>query len=144
MLMAPDQPLAATASWFNELSPATLDRLPEIYAPDATFRDPINEGRGIDRIRAIFEDLFEQLEDIQVTVHDRKGDDDSGFILWTMRYRFRGRERKIEGTSHFRFNGDGLVRSQEDHWDASFPIYGEFPVMRSLMKGIRRLVRVKD
>jgi len=144
MLKAPDQPLAATASWFNELSPDTLDRLPEVYAPDATFRDPINEARGIARIRAVFEDLFEQLDDVRVTVHDRKGDDGSGFVLWTMRYRFRGRDRKIEGVSYFRFNADGLVKSQQDHWDASFPIYGEFPVIHSLMKGIRRLVRVKE
>ena len=60
-----------------------------------------------------------------------------------MHYQFRGRERIITGTSHLRFAPDGRVAAQTDHWDASFPVYGEFPVIGWAMRGIKRMVAMK-
>ena len=48
----------------------------------------------------------------------------------------------IQGVTHALVNRSGRVTHQSDYWDASFPVYGEFPVVRTLMKAIRRMVRV--
>jgi hypothetical protein len=60
-----------------------------------------------------------------------------------MHYQFRGKPRSLPGVSHFCFDEKGLVTSQEDYWDASFVLYGEFPVLGAMMRGIKHMVRVK-
>lgn len=142
-LQCPDS-LAAVAGFFNEMTPAKLAGLGDIYAPGVKFEDPINAVEGHAALQRVFEDLFKQLGEVRIAVNDAHGDDRTGFLLWTMRYRFRGGDRLIRGTSHLRFAADGRVISQQDFWDASFAVYGEFPLLGWVMKGIRRMVRVKS
>jgi len=135
--------MAAVARFFNALAPEKLDQLGDVYSPGVEFKDPMHETRGVSDLRKVYELMFQQLKDIAITVEDAHGDDRTGFLLWTMTYQFRGRQRSITGTSHMKFAPDGRVASQHDHWDASFPIYGEFPVVGLAMRGIRKLVTKK-
>lgn len=128
------------AGFFNALAPGKLDNLGDIYSPGVEFQDPLHQTRGLPALRRVYEHLFQQLKDISLTVTDAHGDDHTGFLLWTMRYHFRGRERIITGTSHLRFAPDGRVAAQCDYWDASFPVYGEFPLIHWVMRGIKRIV----
>lgn len=141
-LQCPDS-LAAVAGFFNEMTPAKLAGLGDVYAPGVKFSDPINTAEGLPALKRVFEDLFKQLKDVQIAVNDAHGDDRTGFLLWTMRYQFRGRDRVIRGTSHLKFAADGRVIAQQDHWDASFVVYGEFPLLGWLMRTIQKMVRVK-
>ena len=129
--------------FFNGLAPDKLEMLGDVYSPGVEFRDPLHQVKGLPALRDVFEQMFKQLGDLVVEVKDAHGDERTGFALWEMRYRFRGAERVIAGTSHLRFAADGRVAAQTDHWDASFPVYGEFPVMGLAMRGIRRLVATK-
>ena len=135
--------LARMAGFFQEMKESNVGRVKELYAPDATFRDPINEVSGATAIEAVMADLFRQLKNIRVVVREMRGDEDAGCLLWTMHYNFRGNTRSIPGVSHFRFNQAGLVTAQEDYWDASFVLYGEFPLLGMIMRGIKRMARVK-
>jgi hypothetical protein len=141
-LQCPDS-LAAVAGFFNEMTPAKLEQMGDVYAPGVKFEDPINAAEGLAALKHVFEDLFKQLKDVHIVVKDAHGDERTGFLLWTMRYQFRGKDRVIRGTSHLRFAPDGRVIEQKDQWDASFVVYGEFPLIGWMMRGIRRIVRVK-
>ena len=141
-LHCPDS-MAAVARFFNGLAPGKLDALGDVYSPGVEFQDPIHQVRGITALRKVYEHTFQQLKDLSVTVDDAHGDDRTGFLLWTMSYKLRGKERVINGTSHLKFAPDGRVAEQHDHWDASFPVYGEFPVMGWVMKGLKTLVSAK-
>lgn len=132
--------LSPVARFIDGLSLEKLDHLGDIYAPGIEFRDPMHHVKGHTALRHVFEQLFQQLADISITVEDAHGDDRTGFLLWTMRYQFKNKPREITGSSHFRFAPDGRVLSQLDHWDASFPVYGEFPVVGWAMRGIKRLI----
>jgi steroid Delta-isomerase len=132
--------LASIAGFLNGLTPAKLDSLGDVYSPGIEFEDPLHHTTGIIALRRMYEHLFQQLSGITIAVTDIHGDDSSAFLLWTMRYQFRGRERSIQGTSHLKFARDGRIATQRDFWDASFPIYGEFPVIGWAMRGIRKLV----
>jgi steroid Delta-isomerase len=135
--------LARMAGFFQEMSAANVGRVRQLYAADATFHDPINEVTGVKAIEAVMADLFHQLKNIRIVVREIRGDEDAGCLLWTMHYQFRGNKRSIPGVSHFRFNSDGLVTAQEDFWDASFVLYGEFPILGMIMRGIKRMAKVK-
>jgi steroid Delta-isomerase len=135
--------IARMAGFFQEMTAANVGRVAELYAADATFRDPINEVSGVKAIEAVMADLFRQLKNIRVVVREMHGDESAGCLVWTMYYDFRSKKRGIPGVSHFRFGADGLVTAQEDYWDASFVLYGEFPILGMMMRGIKRMVRVK-
>lgn len=141
-LHCPD-PLSPVARFIDGLSPEKLNQIGDIYSPAIEFRDPMHHVKGHAALRVVFEQLFQQLAGITMTVDDAHGDERTGFLLWTMRYQFRSKQREITGTSHFRFAPDGRIVSQLDHWDASFPVYGEFPVVGWAMRGIKRMVAAK-
>ncbi|MFM7341628.1 MAG: nuclear transport factor 2 family protein, partial [Betaproteobacteria bacterium] len=52
----------ALVEFFEQLDPAALSRLPQLYASQAYFKDPFNEVRGSDAIRQLFEHMYEVLE----------------------------------------------------------------------------------
>lgn len=135
--------LPRMAGFFQEMNAANVARVAQLYAPDATFRDPINEVTGVKAIEAVMADLFHQLKHIRIVVREMRGDEDAGCLLWNMHYEYRGKNRSIPGVSHFRFNHEGLVSAQEDYWDASFVLYGEIPVLGAIMRGIKRMAQVK-
>ena len=135
--------MAPVAGFFNALSQEKLDHLGDIYSPGVEFQDPLHQIHGLADLRKVYEHQLQQLQDVAVTVTDAHGDERTGFLLWTMRYQMRGKERVITGTSHLKFAPDGRVAQQHDHWDASFPVYGEFPLVGWVLRGIRRRVTMR-
>ena len=59
-----------------------------------------------------------------------------------MRYKFRNKAYEIDGASRLRFDNAGLIIEHRDYWDASFPLYGTFPIIGSIMKLIKKFVSV--
>ena len=88
----------------------------------------------------VYENLFQQLANVAVAVTDAHGDERTGFLLWTMTYQLRGRQRIITGTSHLQFAADGRVMMERDFWDASGPVYGEVPLLGWVLRHIKRRV----
>lgn len=135
--------LARMAGFFQEMTLESVSRVSEHYAVNALFRDPVNEVQGASSIEAVMADLFHQLKNIRIVVREMHGDEHAGCLIWTMHYKFRGKSRSLPGVSHFRFDEKGRVTAQEDYWDASFVLYGEFPILGAMMRCIKRMVRVK-
>jgi steroid delta-isomerase len=141
-LQCPDS-LFPIAGFFNGLTPEKLANLGDIYSPAVEFQDPLHQTRGLAELRRVFEHHLHQLQHLEMSVTDAHGDDRTGFLLWTMHYQLRGKPRSITGTSHLKFAPDGRVAVQTDHWDASFPVYGEFPLIGWAMRTIKRLTAMK-
>ena len=56
-----DPRVARVIRFFEHLAPADLDRLDEVYASDARFKDPFNEVHDIPGIRRVFAHMFDGL-----------------------------------------------------------------------------------
>lgn len=121
--------------YYQELTPATLERLPDFYTGDAFFKDPFNEVRGVEAIRGIFEHMFEQVEEPRFVVTERLADDSSAMLVWEFRY---GKGQRIRGVSHLRFADDGRVAYHRDYWDAAEELYMRLPVLGVLLRWLRR------
>lgn len=135
--------MTAVADFFNEMTPAKLARLGDIYGPGVTLYDPVHEARGLEQLREVLSNRFKKMDSVAINVMDAHGDDHTGFLLWTVKYQHQGVDRLIHGTSHFRFAADGRIAAQRDHWDASFALYGEYPMLGWLMKIIKRRVQLQ-
>ena len=134
-----DPRLARLAQFYESLSPETLDRLGELYAPSARFVDPFNDVSGLAALRQVFEHMFDTLEDPRFVVVDDQAGERSGFLLWTFHFRRgNGRERQVLGTTHLRFDDEGRVLLHHDHWDAAGQLYETLPLLGTLMRWLRR------
>lgn len=140
-LHCPDS-MTAVAGLFNEMTPAKLERLGDIYGPGIEFHDPIHDARGLAELRGVLANRFRKMEDISFVVLDAHGDDRTGFLQWRVNYQHDGGDRMIHGASHFKFANDGRISEQRDYWDASPVIYGDVPVLGWLMQFIKRRARL--
>lgn len=122
--------------FYQSLSEASLDRIAEVYAPGALFRDPFSEVRGCAQIERIFRQMFARLEAPGFRVTECFEGGERAALRWQFRFRFRGerREHFIDGMSRLAFAADGRVCSHEDFWDAAGGLYAHLPIVGRLMR----------
>ena len=132
---------ARVRAFFESISPQALQRIDEVYAADAWFKDPFNEVRGVEPIRRIFEHMFEQVDSPRFVVREVVAAGDSAFLTWDFRFRSRRlgeAEQVIHGASHLRFDADGRVTYHRDYWDAAEELYEKIPLLGGLMRAVKR------
>lgn len=133
---------ARIVAFFEHLDPADAERIGEYYAPDASFRDPFNDVRGVAEIARVFRDMFEQLADCRFVITETIVDGNRAFLVWDFTFRFRrwrpNAVQKIRGVSHVRFAPDGKVAYHRDYWDAAEELYAKLPVIGPLMRFLQR------
>jgi len=138
----PDDPrLRAVVALFESLRPDGLHRIDELYASDASFKDPFNDVRGHAAIRRIFEHMFRQVAEPRFEVDSGAVEGDLAFLAWTMRFRRHGRdepEQRIRGCTALRFDAEGRVAHHRDYWDAAEELYEKLPLLGLLMRALRR------
>jgi ketosteroid isomerase-like protein len=128
---------------FERLAPADLPRLAEIYTPDARFKDPFNEVRGVPAIARIFEHMFRTLDAPRFVIRDVIVQGDQCFLSWDFVFRmrrFNGAEQTIRGASHLQLARDGRIAMHRDYWDAAEELYEKLPVVGALMRWLKRRV----
>ena len=59
-MTSPAASVDALIAFYETLSPGSITRFAEFYAPDACFKDPFNEVRGVPAIKRIFSHMFRQ------------------------------------------------------------------------------------
>lgn len=129
------------ASFFERMTPADLDRLHEVYAPEARFKDPFNEVTGLPAIRRVYAHMYEALDTPRFVVHEVIADGPQCVLTWDFRFRFRrfrDGEQVVRGASHLRLDGTGRVVLHRDYWDAAEELYEKLPALGGLMRWLRR------
>jgi steroid delta-isomerase len=130
--------------FFESVTPATVSRVLQIYAPDAYFKDPFNEVRGHMAIEHLFAHMFRQVRDPRFIITARVMQEDDLFLTWDFRFhmpRYASREQCIRGTTHFRFDQDSRVAYHHDYWDAAEELYEKLPIVGSFMRLLKRIAR---
>jgi len=137
-----DARVARVVAFFEQLSPADLGRIAELYASDARFKDPFNEVEGVPAITAVFEHMYRALEAPRFVVLDIVADGDQCFLTWDFLFRFRrfspSVDQVVRGATHLRFATDGRIALHRDYWDAAEELYQKLPAVGTLMRWLRR------
>lgn len=128
--------------WYEHLTPDHLRTLDTYYAPDARFKDPFNDVRGVPAIAQVFAHMFTTLDQPRFVVTERVVQGHQAFLVWEFHFRFRrwrsGIPQCIGGATHLRFNESGLVAMHRDYWDAAEELHEKLPVVGTLMRWLRR------
>jgi steroid Delta-isomerase len=139
-----DARVARLVAWFEQLTPASLARIGEFYAPDTRFKDPFNEVTGVNAAHDVFEHMFEALHEPRFVVHDIVVQGDQCFITWDFLFRFKrfsDAPQTVRGASHLRFDAQGRIALHRDYWDAAEELYEKLPVVGALMRWLKRRAR---
>lgn len=138
------QALARVVSFFEQLSPASLSELPQIYAEDAWFKDPFNEVKGLAEISRIFAHMFVQVDGPRFIVTSQLDQDQTAVLIWDFEFRmkrFSSAPQTIRGATHLRFDDAGLIIYHRDYWDAAEELYEKLPLLGGLMRILKRAAR---
>ncbi len=136
-----DARVLRVVAFFESLQPADLDRLAEVYAANASFKDPFNTVVGLPAIRAIFTHMFERLHQPRFVVSEAAVQGDSAHLVWAMHYRMgsaKSQPLTIQGATHLQFDAQGRVSMHRDYWDAAEELYEKLPLLGGLMRGLKR------
>ena len=130
------------ARFFEQLTPESLEQLPDWYSADALFKDPFNEVSGLPAIQRIFSHMFSQVAEPRFHIEERLVADNGAMLAWTFHYRMPrlggGGNQVMRGASHLRFDAAGKVSYHRDYWDAAEELYMKLPVPGMMMRGLRR------
>lgn len=131
--------LDAWVAFFETLSHDTLDRLGALTVPEVRFRDPFNDARGRDAVRAALLHTLNGCPDLRFTVTHRLPADDLAILRWRFEATVTGIGRMdVVGTSEVRQAPDGRVSEHIDHWDSGEHVYLRLPVLGAPLRLIRR------
>ena len=128
--------------FFETLTAASTAELQLLYAPQARFKDPFNDVRGVAAITAIFEHMFVALHSPRFVVTQQVLQGEQCFLTWEFRFRFKSfqpdTERVILGATHLVFTPQGQISLHRDYWDAAEELYEKLPVVGSLMRWLKK------
>lgn len=137
--------VARVVEFFETLTPESLARLDMFYTPQAYFKDPFNEVRGLAELRGIFGHMYEALDRPRFVVTDRLVDGDQCFLTWNFEFYFSNFDRTVlqtvRGASHLKFTAGGLIDFHRDYWDAAEELYEKLPWVGGLMRWLKRRAR---
>ena len=120
------------------------ERLAQVYAVDAQFKDPFNEVQGLAPIGRIFEHMFEQVSEPRFVVTTNVLQGSQAFLTWEFLFRMKRFSKEtqcIQGATHVVFDADGKVALHRDYWDAAEELYEKLPVLGSLMRWLKNRAR---
>ena len=136
----------AYARYFDELSPASKAELVKLAHPDIHFVDPFNDVRGIEKLLAVFDHMFETTREPRFVTEPPIVAGDVAFIKWrftcTINSRFYAKPMTIDGVSEVRFDDAGLITAHIDYWDAAGQLYEKLPLLGGLLRIIRHRLAV--
>jgi ketosteroid isomerase-like protein len=133
--------LDAVVAWFETLTPDTVARIDAIYAPDAFFKDPFNEVRGVAAIRRVFEHMFVQVRNPRFRITERWEHERGVALVWDFTFESGGSKRTVRGASHLRLAPDGRIAYHRDYWDVAEELYEKVPLLGGLMRAIKRRLK---
>lgn len=136
-----DPRVVRVQQFFETIAPQSVARIAEIYAPQAYFKDPFNEVRGVAAITGIFAHLFDQVGAPRFVVREAVAQGDDAFLVWDFRFRLPrlgSGEQVIRGASHLKFGTDGRLTYHRDYWDAAEELYEKLPVLGGLMRLLKQ------
>ncbi|MEY4726765.1 MAG: hypothetical protein RLZ36_1392 [Pseudomonadota bacterium] len=128
-------------AFFEQLKPQDVSGLSALYAPQARFKDPFNDVRGVPEIERIFTHMFESLDTPHFIVTERIVQGEQCFLTWDFRFRFKRFDthtwQTIQGGTHVVFNAQGQVTLHRDYWDAAEELYEKLPWVGGLMRWLK-------
>ncbi len=129
-------------TFFETITPQSIARVAELYAPDATFKDPFNDVRGLPAIEHIYRHMFEALNAPRFIVTSQLVDGPASFLIWQFKFYFKNfdktTEQTVRGGTHLLLDAQGKITAHRDYWDPAEEVYEKLPVVGGVMRWLKK------
>lgn len=125
-------------AFYESLSPASLDTLGRLYAPDAHFQDPFNDVSGLAAIRHIFAHMFTTVQQPRFKVLGAMAQGQEAWLRWDFSLQRQGTSLVIHGATRLVFDEAGRVTLHRDYWDPAQELYAKVPLLGTLVRWLTR------
>lgn len=129
-------------TFFETITPQSIARVAELYAPDATFKDPFNDVRGLPAIERIYSHMFEALNAPRFIVTSQLVDGPACFLIWEFKFYFKNfdktTEQTVRGGTHLLLDAQGKITAHRDYWDPAEEVYEKLPVLGGVMRWLKK------
>jgi steroid delta-isomerase len=139
--------LQAYFNAFSELTPNSLkSTLTPMWDQQVEFKDPFNHVYNRDHCVAIFEHMFNQCIEPKFTIQNFFINNHQASVYWHFSFKLKtnGSLQTITGNSLVEINHQGLISKHIDYWDAAEQFYEKLPFFGSLIRWIKRRLKVED
>lgn len=135
--------MARYITFFENISPSTLPQADDIFSCDVYFRDPFNELKTRHQLKQVFHEMFTQCDSYGFRISSSYLDTCEPSNSFVLKWRFsavvpRIGELDFDGLSEVTLNNTGQVISHIDYWDASTHFYMKVPILKQLIRFVRR------
>lgn len=140
--MISDAAVSDYITFFENLTPESLNRFEEVFSSDARFRDPFNDARGVAAVRRVFEKMFDDVDEHKFKVQSYAVNGNSAYLVWVFEITPKGKKKVwlIEGMSRIDFREDGKATAHIDYYDAAGQIYEKIPLIGGVLRLMRRKI----
>lgn len=139
--MTPDDALARFKRFYDEFSPAWIERLEELYATGFSFADPFHTVTGdFATLRTYFKRVLTALAETRFIVEDLASGSDGSYVRWRWEWRRKTSDplHVVPGVTHLRFAPDGKITHHRDLFDAAEGFYETLPIVGTMLRAIKR------
>jgi len=140
--MSHRQRFTEIAHYFETLQPQSLAKLNHWYSPQARFKDPFNEVRGLDAIQGVFLHMYASLENPHFVITEQVVDGHQAFLTWQFKFKFKrfdtSTEQVVLGTTHLVLDDQMRITLHRDYWDAAEELYEKLPWVGGLMRWLKK------
>lgn len=136
-----DPRVAAIVRYFEEMTPASLQQLGQVYSEQARFKDPFNAVQGTAAIHTVFAHMFNTLDRPRFVMRDVVLQGPRLVLTWDFLFcmrRFDRSEQCVHGASFLLLAEDGRITSHRDYWDVAEELYEKLPLLGGLMRWLKR------
>ncbi len=135
--------LSRSVEFFRKLDKNHMDLVEQFYDKNAVFQDPVHKLDGSSAVRAYYEKLYKNVDEIRFEYGKQLEDKDTVVLAWRMFLKTQaidsGKEITVDGTSVITFGGpEGKAISHRDYFDMGEFIYERIPVLSSLIRYIKK------
>ena len=138
-----DGTLQGLIDWYQTITPQSVSRVGEFYAPDAHFVDPFNDVRGVPAIENIFRHLFTQVSEPRFAVKAVCTATDQATLTWDFSFSAGGKRHVVPGATFLRFDPKGQVCMHRDYWDPASSLFMGLPLIGWALRALYRRLRAR-
>lgn len=132
--------IAAIYTWYESLTKESVENINDLYVEHAFFKDPFNEVKGRDKIKHIFNDMFDKLENPRFVFIDKIEQGNQVFVTWDFIFSANKKIYTIHGSSHLKLNDDLMITYHRDYWDVGEELLLKIPLIKNIYGALRKKI----
>jgi ketosteroid isomerase-like protein len=129
-------------NFYNNLSQNNLDSLPQLYASNVEFIDPVHHMLGLDQLQQYFSHAYARLSSCHFVATSKIANQDQGCLSWVMTFTHQaignGKPISVHGCSVVHWNSEGKIAYHRDYYDLDEMVLQHIPLLGWVTKKIKQ------